>query len=293
MFQLVRLSFIVILLYAGNIVAESANSPAGNIDLKAMYAALQQDQVSWLQGQPITIHSDIKNSRLIADIYAIAPYVFNDMIKSLSRPEEWCRFITLHLNIKACVYQLQPQQELHFYAGRKFYEDAADAYQLKYQFEIKEKTDDYFKLILSAEEGPFGTSDYIILFELQRVDAEVIMHMSLSYQTSFRSRVGSSVYLSTIGADKVGFSQYQTENGAVEFIDGVEGIIERNAMRYFLALDVYFKNKNTGVSLPEAWFDATEKYARQLHEVEKAEYLKAKDKEYHQQMLLQQELGQK
>jgi len=54
--------------------------------------------------------------------------------------------------------------------------------------------------------------------------------------------------------------------------------VERNTMRYYLAIDDY-------VAAPapsqleqrlNTWFDATERYPRQLHEMEKPDYLAMK-----------------
>lgn len=268
-------------------VAPSLASESNNESLMAMYQKIQNKNVDLLQGQPLTITSNIKSNRLSADIYAINNFAFNDIVDGLSKPSEWCQFITLHLNIKACTFNKnQSQSFVSFYAGRKFYEPAEDAYELRYRFNINESTEDYFKLSLSAKEGPFGTSDYLIVLELLKVNKDVVLHMSLSYQTSFSSRLGTSVYLSTIGADKVGFSKV-SEDGSTHFIKGVEGIIERNVMRYFLALTTYLKYQKEPNKMPGQWFLATEKYAKQLHEVEYQEYLDAKKKEYAQQREMQ------
>jgi hypothetical protein len=64
----------------------------------------------------------------------------------------------------------------------------------------------------------------------------------------------------------------------------MRGVIERNTMRYYLAIDAYLDS----LSAPPAqqverrlktWFAATERYPRQLHEIEEAEYLAMKRKE--------------
>jgi hypothetical protein len=85
-------------------------------------------------------------------------------------------------------------------------------------------------------------------------------------------------YLGTLGSDKVGF----TPKGASGYVGGVRGVVERNTMRYYLAIDAFLDAPR-----PEqldrrlaAWFDATERYARQLHETERSEYLEMKRSEY-------------
>jgi hypothetical protein len=59
-------------------------------------------------------------------------------------------------------------------------------------------------------------------------------------------------------------------------------------MRYFLAIDAYLG----ALGAPPAarveqsfqrWYDATEKYPRQLHEVERTAYLEMKRREYRRQ----------
>jgi hypothetical protein len=67
-------------------------------------------------------------------------------------------------------------------------------------------------------------------------------------------------------------------------VDNLRGVIERNTMRYYLAIDAYL----SAVDLPQAqrqehrlreWYSATERYPRQLHEMEQDDYLAMKQKE--------------
>ena len=71
-----------------------------------------------------------------------------------------------------------------------------------------------------------------------------------------------------------------TRAGA-DYVGGQRGVVERNTMRYYLAIDAYLRS----LAAPPAerleqrlrtWFDTTEKYPRQLHEVERADYLQMK-----------------
>ena len=63
---------------------------------------------------------------------------------------------------------------------------------------------------------------------------------------------------------------------------GVRGVVERNTMRYYLAIDAYLdapgpqgREKRLG-----EWFDDTERYARQLHEMDRDDYLAMKRSEF-------------
>jgi hypothetical protein len=77
----------------------------------------------------------------------------------------------------------------------------------------------------------------------------------------------------------VGFTR--TRSGDDGFVGGMRGVVERNTMRYYMAIDAYLDS----LALPgeqqverrlQAWFDATEKFPRQLHEVEREDYLRMK-----------------
>jgi len=90
-------------------------------------------------------------------------------------------------------------------------------------------------------------------------------------------------YLATAGADKVGFS-----SSGGKLIGGMRGIVERNTMRYYLEIDAYL----SAAAAPSgqrverrlaAWFDATEQYARQLHEIARPDYLAMKRREVQRQ----------
>ena len=71
----------------------------------------------------------------------------------------------------------------------------------------------------------------------------------------------------------------------------MRGALERNTMRYYLALDAYLD----ALSAPpqaqfekrlRTWFASTERYALQLHEVTLGDYLEMKRKEYKRQQAM-------
>ena len=69
-------------------------------------------------------------------------------------------------------------------------------------------------------------------------------------------------------------------------------MLERNVIRYLFALDAYMQTYNSTGESPmleraEMWFDATERFPEQLHEVERDDYLRDKAKEYANQQQLQ------
>jgi hypothetical protein len=97
------------------------------------------------------------------------------------------------------------------------------------------------------------------------------------------------MYLGTVARDKVGFTRAKdAKSGETAFVGGSRGIVERNTMRYYLAIDAYLDSLQAPPAQRlekrlQAWFDATERYARQLHEVEREAYLSMKRNEVQRQ----------
>ena len=72
-------------------------------------------------------------------------------------------------------------------------------------------------------------------------------------------------------------------------------MMERNIVRYLLALRAYMLTHSTDgpegmIRRAELWYDSTERYPEQLHEVDRDDYLKDKRREYQHQVDLQTEL---
>jgi hypothetical protein len=89
------------------------------------------------------------------------------------------------------------------------------------------------------------------------------------------------MYLGTMAQDKVGFTRTRNRGADDGFVGGMRGVVERNTMRYYLAIDAYLDS----LALPgdeqvekrlQAWFDATERFPRQLRELPRDDYLRMK-----------------
>jgi hypothetical protein len=75
-------------------------------------------------------------------------------------------------------------------------------------------------------------------------------------------------------------------------VEGVRGTIERNTMRYYLALEAVLETWDLPTNdrfeaRIRRWFALTERYHPQLHEMNRAEYLQAKRQEHINQLRLQ------
>ena len=65
------------------------------------------------------------------------------------------------------------------------------------------------------------------------------MPIQYSYTQGFMARFAAGVYFSTRGRDKVGFTRIQDGGDPPRLVRGIRGALERNTMRYYLAVDAY------------------------------------------------------
>jgi hypothetical protein len=219
--------------------------------------------------------------------------------------EDWCDTLILHLNSKACSYKNGGQARIHLYSGRKFYETPAQATRLTMNFNVINELDDFLSVKLHAKKGPLGTTDYridlqampLVDGQLQRAGTQrTLIGLTFSYRMKWMGRQAMNLYLGTLARDKIGFTVIGKNYDQPVYIKGVQGIIERNTVRYFLAIKTHLDAIDSGDTLEQQfadWFDATERYAQQLHEVEKNEYLKAKQMELQNQRHEQQQIEHK
>ncbi|MDM0118542.1 hypothetical protein [Variovorax arabinosiphilus] len=235
--------------------------------------------------RPLVLDSAESPERLSGDIYAVVDHPFAET-GALATPANWCEVLMLHLNTKHCAVKGEGQgTTIEVAVGRKFDQPLDQAQRVAFAWTRAANSADYLSVQLSANEGPLSTRDYRIVLEAVPLSqGRSFVHLAYSYAYGTAARFAMKAYLGTLGSGKVGFTvtSGQGRQGAAAPIGGVRGVVERNTMRYYLAIDAFL-----GAPKPEqldrrlaAWFDATEQYARQLHETERADYLAMKKSEY-------------
>lgn len=234
-------------------------------------------------GRPVALLSTQEDNRLEGDITARLDHGFADVRQALDGVDQWCDVLILHLNTKQCGGE---GTTLRMRVGRKYNQPVQDAYALTFAYRVEANAPDYLRVALTSADGPMGTRDYRIVVEAAPLDAgHTVLRLRYAYGFGMMARVAMQSYLATAGRSKVGFTVVGTDaGGRPEYIGGVRGLVERNTMRYYLAIEATLAALG---SPPEArldrrlqgWFDATERYARQLHEMERPEYLAMKHDE--------------
>jgi len=250
-------------------------------------------------GFPLFLESFERDNRVHVDVYGIFDYPFSSVVNVLKIPANWCDIVSLHPNVKVCTYRELPGAWLlTFYIGRKVYQPPEDARQVIYHYRKADQQQGYLDIILSADEGPFATKDHRMRFEALPLDGgRTFVHVSYAYSDSVALRLAEKVYFATLGRSKVGFTQTDTgRNGTPVYIGGPRGAIERNAVRYYFAIQSFMntlrypEERRFSMRINE-WYDLTNRHRRQLFELEKEEYLAFKTMEQKNQVILQGRLG--
>ncbi|SOE98087.1 hypothetical protein SAMN05446635_6048 [Burkholderia sp. OK233] len=276
--------------------AQSADNAAS---LRNRYQSLTQQLAHNQFQRPLYLESQELPSALKGDIYGVVNYPFATVNGTLNEPTQgpgnWCDVLILHLNTKYCHASTSASGTvLAVNIGKKTEESLSSSYRVQFNYRLAASSQDYFRVELSAATGPLSTKDYRIVLEAIPVgDSRTFIHLTYAYGYGMAGRLAMKTYLATIGSDKVGFSSRpDPSTGETQYIGGVRGLVERNTMRYYLAIDAYLgalsspPNAHLDKRLT-AWFDATEQYLRQLHEVSRADYMQMKHDEYQRQQTAQ------
>ena len=251
----------------------AAHADAGS--LRDKYSSLKEELRNNSYGRQLHIDSSESGNALQGDIYAVLDHPYDKVKEALQEPGAWCDIMLLPFNTKACQ---AGGGSVSLRIGRKYDQPVEQAYRLDLAFQRAASGPDYLETRLSAGQGPFSTRDYRIVAEAVPLDSgHTFMHLSYAYSYGGSGKFAMQAYLATAGANKAGFTA-----------GGMRGAIERNAMRYYLAIDAYLDT----MDLPAAqrvdqrinrWFAATERYPRQLHEMDRETYVTMKRQEYGRQ----------
>jgi hypothetical protein len=276
----------------------AANPPQGEAVLLDTYHknAARLEKSSF--GLPLFLDSSERDDRVHVDVYGIFDYSFSSVANVLKVPANWCDIVSLHPNVKACTYSGQPGNGLlTFYIGKKEYQPPEDTRPVVYRYRNVVQQKGYLDIILSADEGPFGTKDHTMRFEaLPLKEGKTFIHVSYEYSDSIALRLAGKAYFATLGRSKVGFTVTGTDgNDKPVYIGGPRGAVERNAVRYYFAIQSFMNTLHSPeqslLSMRTSkWFDLTTRYKQQLSDLNRKDYLAFKTTEHKNQVILQRQI---
>lgn len=267
-----------------------AAPPDAASQLRAKHAELADVLASNAFGRPVHMESTESGDAVSGEIHAVLEHPFSQAGKALRQPANWCEVMILPINTKYCRAEGNGDRAaLQLAIGKKNEQEITDTQQLNFSFQVNAARADFLQVQLDAQRGPVGTRDYRVALEAVPLGANrTFMRLRYSYAYGFTGKLAMQAYLATAGASKVGFSTLQDAEGRQRLVGGMRGVIERNTMRYYLAIDAYLDSLDQPAQAQldhrlRAWFAATERYPKQLREVDEASYLSMKRSEYKRQ----------
>lgn len=287
---------LVLVWLAGAPLPASGGQP-GAAQFQRWYQELRELEPQSPFGVPLRIQSEERSDRVTAEMHGIMEQSFDAVKAALSTPAALCEFIPLNVSVKACTYQHQAQEVLlTLYFGWKRYQEPRDASSQPYQYAVQTGEAGVVSVDLIALKGLFGTTAHRFELDAAAVDGRTVLALRSFYVPTAASKLATTLYLATLGRNKVGFSQEDAGPGLRPgYVKGLRGMVERNIMRYYLALEAFLGTET--VPVPRRWearinaaYDLMERYPLQLHDLDRAEFLDAKRRERENQLQLQQKL---
>lgn len=255
--------------------------------LQARYLSLRAQLSDNAFHRPLFLESTEAADELKGEIHAVLDHPYATVSPALQVADHWCDILILHLNVKSCRVTGGPASRmLEVNLGRKIDGPLDQVYPVKFSFRVAAAGDSYLQVLLRADTGPLGSKNYQITLEAVPLPAgRTFIHLSYSYSYGVAVRLAMQGYLATLGSAKVGFSVVdRPKGGAAVLVSGVRGVVERNTMRYYLAVEAYLGSLSAAPAdrlekRLHDWFAATERFAPQLHELDEKDYLAMKRKE--------------
>ena len=256
----------------------------GAAELLARRQSLLPALRAGLDGEPVVLSSRERRDLLEGDVHAEVPFGLAVLAERLRSPEGLCAMLLLHLNVRGC----QPVRgtegvSLSVVMGPKRQGGVGARHVSVYAMQVQTDAATHFRVALQADHGPMSIRDVRMVLQAVPLDpARSFVHVGYAYRVGTLGRLALSAYLATAGRQKTGFTVVGTDSrGQPVRIDGPRAALERNVMRYYLAILAVAASPPE--STPQAWqarlrtwFALTERHAEQLHEYGLEEYLENK-----------------
>ena len=280
------------LLLASSLLALPVGAQTPSPDaLRTQFDALREKGTGQLTDRSIYLLSSESADRMQGEVHALVNQPFDQVRQELSKADSWCDVLILHINVKYCrCPRTAAGEQLVSGVGRKFDQPLSEVYWVRFGFNVVADREDHMLVELRAPSGPLSTRDYRIVVEaVPHSGGQSLVRMTYSYGYGTAARWAMKTYLATLGRGKSGFSVVgQSPGGQPLRVEGVRGVVERNTLRYYLALQSHLQASRAPPTAQlqqslDLWFSATERYAEQLHEMDRADYMAMKLKEVKRQ----------
>jgi hypothetical protein len=193
---------------------------------------------------------------------------------ALRNPDAWCDILILHPNVRGCRVSKAPETRLAVQLGRAEHE-------MDFAYDVRASSASYLRVGLDAPTGPMGTSGHRIVLEAAPLEGgRSIVRFSYAHGFGASARLAMQAYLGTLGRGKVGFTVAGRDaEGRPVHVGGVRGALERNTMRYYLAIEAHLAARSAAPRerserALQHWLAAAARHPLQL--AEEADYVERK-----------------
>lgn len=268
------------------LAARPAVGSPGPTDITTILEAIAQSPFD----EPIHLESEEEAREVHGRVHAVVDASVADLRAALGGARDWCEILFLHINVKACVHHGRAGDErITLYIGRKRYQDAEVVDQIELRIRAEHPDNERLAIRLQADSGPHGLRAFDMKVQavaLQDERSLLLMRYSIGYGALGRFTLG--MYLAFGGRGRIGFTvERLDEDGAPVYVDGLRGLIERNTVRFFFALQAYLEEPDDLEARLGRWWDLTDRHPEQLRERDKDNYLAQKLRERQNQEALQ------
>lgn len=247
-----------------------------------------------LAGLPIRAQVSVAGHVVDCDILAVVAHPAPEVTALLGSARGWCEFLLLHPNVKARVQEPAADgQRIAIHVGTKHFQPVELSRPQRYDLRVEPGGAGVWAARLWPEPAQRMQGGGPALIEAVGLDGG-----RTGVRLQYRETLGAgtcllaSGYFATFGRDTVGFSTAGVDaEGRPVLVGGLAGAIERNVVRHYLAIETQLASRAEGGMPLERrlahWFALTERHARQLHELDWADYLDNKQREFDQSAVLQ------
>jgi hypothetical protein len=267
--------------------APAAAGHAAPEALRLGFERARQTAQADLFDRPLYLQSVESPERMQGEVYSRIDQPYAELRQVMVHGGSWCGVLMLHLNMQYCRAAGSAGHELlDAGIGRKFEQALDELYWLQLSLTVVRADDDYLQVALQSPTGPFGSHDYRIGVEaMPLAGGGALLHLTYAYGYGTAARWAMQAYLATLGSGKIGFSIIGRQpDGQPMRVGGLRGVLERNTLRYQLAIEAFLAAQVLPPERRQAqrardWFNATERYAPQLHEIDREAYLAMKQQQ--------------
>jgi hypothetical protein len=269
--------------------AQSSSPTAGTAGLSDVNAILEAIAESPFD-EPIHLESEEEAREVHGRVHVVVDAPLGDLKAALDSARDWCEILFLHINVKACVHHGRAGDErITLYIGRKRYQDPEVVERVELRFHTDRLDDERLAIRLQADLGPHGLRAFDMKVQAVALEDErslLLMRYSIGYGAMGRFTLG--IYLALGGRDRIGFTvERLDEDGTPVYVDGLRGLIERNTVRFFFALQAYLEEPDDLEARLGRWWDLADRHPEQLREPGRDSYLAQKRRERRNQEALQ------